>query len=104
MARGLYKEIPLNQPQHAPQDPPNTRRPPAPRAPIARQDIDSELEISDRQRNRQRRRNQRPRRQARGFYGETSLDEARRATMRSKTNRRPATSQDSDSETPMGEY
>src|SRR3954468_19081737 len=44
-ARGFYQGIPLDEPQHAAEDSPTTRRPAATQAPVAQQDIDSEIEI-----------------------------------------------------------
>src|ERR1041385_6144960 len=109
-ARGFHMEIPIDELQHEAEDLPTTRRPTATQAPAAQQDIDSELEISDRQDHRQRRRNQRLRRQARGSYEETPPDESNYTATRSPTTRRPAAvqtaaaRQDSDSETRTGEY
>src|ERR1041385_1764587 len=66
--------------------------------------------LNDRQIHRRRKRTRRPRRQARGLYTGSPLEESRRVTEDSPTSRHPAaartpaTRQDSDSETQTGEY
>src|ERR1044072_7751683 len=109
-ARGLYEGIPLDEPRHAAEDSPTVRRPTAARTPATQQDDDCEFEISDQQNHRQRRRNRQPKRLARGIHAEVPLDESRHAAAQAPVTRRPtitrtpAASQDSDSETPVGEY